>query len=297
MNAFKVKLKPIQIVVVLYKIKLADSVTLQTLSKIKSQLTKYTSLLLFENATNSKQTNSSVLKKLIAKYQNVKYQYTYENSGIVKAYNLAYQQIVDTTTNWLLLLDQDTSISTDYFDEISNFISISPQNNIILVPRLSTGKHIFAPTRDILKRRPLTCGSYKLNPHGYFSTVNSGMLISKQFLDSIHGFNNKFWLDGLDHWICSKLREKSAHVQVSNAILVHELSVNSSDGISIQRLQNILHAEQLLWFESYNFTYKLIYFFSLLYRIIKYCAAKKWHFALLLIKQLIWVATKRKNHG
>lgn len=224
------------IIIVLYEQILVDSKTYQSLNRYLETYKNVEDiqLLIFDNSI-----------KLVNKISQSDISYTYikneGNIGLAKSYNQALEQANISNSEWLLLLDQDTELTKEYFDTIfnskkilSNVVACIPQivcNNKIISPILSGG---LPKLQDEL----MEPGSYK-----GLMAVNSGSLLKVSFLNEIGGFNEKFSLDYLDHWLYYEINKRKKLIQVLDVSIKHDLSVMDYNSISIIRYKSILNSE------------------------------------------------------
>ena len=106
---------------------------------------------------------------------------------------------------WILLLDDDTTVTEDYFKIIFSELQLNT-NITAYCPLIFEGKSKFLQQLVIL----LICYFRKMRESiivillGY----RVAFLIKMNFLKKIGGFNKKFPLDYLDHWLFYQLVDK-----------------------------------------------------------------------------------------
>ncbi len=101
----------LQAVVVIYKLEIAASKTIASLHSLGRQPGLEISLLIYDNSP-SPQTCEHPIANLFP----VTYVHDPQNGGLAPAYNRALQMAEANGAEWLLLLDQDTVLSADYFE-------------------------------------------------------------------------------------------------------------------------------------------------------------------------------------
>jgi GT2 family glycosyltransferase len=174
------------------------------------------------------------------------------NPGLAKCYNLALGIAQERNIPWLLLLDQDTTLTAEYLREIvqETQASRSDQSVVALVPKLIQDGIVQSP------HAPPTYRHQKFSPdvagksEGRLYAFNSGSVIRVAALQSIGGFPERFWLDFLDHATFHLLQQKGGKVFVLHACLAHELSTNNiarKDAAGKKRYRNILDAEHAFY--------------------------------------------------
>ncbi|WHX99996.1 glycosyltransferase [Neobacillus sp. DY30] len=227
-------------VVVLYKLKPEESKTFQTLSRIINS--NFNSchdieLILYDNSPEKHDFSSPRHEGI-----HITYKHDYRNLGIATAYNHAWSMAKANNSQWLLLLDHDTELTQEYFNSILN-ISNVPEEVAAVVPKINSENTMISPVysnslRPLKEERP----SPGIQDRPVMA-INSGALISVNFLNEINGFNEDFSLDYLDHWLFFKIYEKQKKVLLIDVTLEHELSVLDYTRVSLQRYQSILDSE------------------------------------------------------
>jgi GT2 family glycosyltransferase len=170
------------------------------------------------------------------------------NPGLAKSYNKALQIARERGIPWLLLLDQDTTLTAAYVEEIvAQSEAMEPDMQIVaLVPKLVQNgivqsPHV-APTFRHAKFNREIAGPWR----GRLYAFNSASVVRVSGLLAIGGFPEKFWLDFLDHATFHLLQQTGGQVFVLRAELTHDLSTNSierKDEAAMRRYRNILAAE------------------------------------------------------
>ena len=230
----------ITMVVVLYKQSPSESKTLQTLKQtlpLQKENVKDIELIIYDNSPNSQLINPSDFEGI-----HITYQHDSRNLGIAAAYNFALAIAKNNKSQWLLLLDHDTELTNEYMNVVLNLPDYSKEVAGI-VPKVKYENTLISPVyshslRPLLEERPSP--GIQETP---VMAINSGMLISIDFLNDINGFNEEFPLDYLDHWLFFKIYEEGLKVLLLDVTLEHELSVMDYSRISLKRYQSILDSE------------------------------------------------------
>ncbi len=237
----------ITVVIVVYKIKLSSSKTIQSLNRVidnNSVLMKDLSIIIYDNSPEKQDVPSQ--------YEHLKifYKHDSRNIGIVTAYNSAFQIAKDTGSEWLLLLDHDTELTEDYVRQIGNLGNFD--NSVVtVVPKINYESIMISPVFSD-SFRPLK--GEKPQPglqNSPVMAINSGALIRVSFLTEINGFNPQFPLDYLDHWLFYEIYARGYKVWVLETTIQHELSVMDYSGISIVRYRSILDSE-ITFYKKYK---------------------------------------------
>jgi len=259
----------IVIVLVIYKLKLIESSTFDTLIKAyyKHNKFEYFELIIYDNSPIKQNINVRI------PFQ-TQYIHDSSNGGLYAAYTYTLNRAIETKCDWILLLDQDTKIPLNYFFLLSKITADKSLDNdvVAIVPKVFTinGK-IISPCKLYIGR---IRKSIKLGYAGIcdfkISAINSGAFIKVNFLIAIGGFNPLFKLDFVDHWIFYKIFACRKKVFILDSIIEHELSVTNYDiYMSKERYKNILNSE-ILFINLYSSKLeKIIYFLRLIIRSFK----------------------------
>jgi len=257
------------IALVIYKLKLNESTTFNTLIKAycKNNKFEHFELIIYDNSPTKQNVNMQIPFK-------TKYIHDPSNSGLYTAYTFALKRAEETKCDWVLLLDQDTKLPLNYFFLVNKITADKSLDKdvVAIVPKVFTinGK-IISPYRFYIGRiRRAIKSGYAGICDFKISAINSGAFIKVEFLRAIRGFNPLFKLDFVDHWIFYKIFACGKKVFILDSIIEHELSVTNYDVyMSEERYKNILNSE-ILFINLYSSKLeKIIYFFRLIIRSFK----------------------------
>ena len=171
------------------------------------------------------------------------------NEGVSAAYNYALQVAKREDYDWLLLLDQDTDLPEDYISALGEIVSSSArdENVAAIVPRVFHKGKFFSPSRVLFGgiHRPIDA-RHKGICDFQATTIGSGVLLRRSFIEKAGGFSLVYWLDCLDHWIFNAIHSLGEKVYVADLSIEHELSVLDYDNlVTEQRYSNILKYETM----------------------------------------------------
>ena len=223
------------------------------------------------------------------------------NAGLSTAYNWALDQAESSGSSWLLLLDQDTFLPPDFFESLAPQLQVhdaSPEV-VAVVPFVRSGGVIISPKSvGFFGLRPLRKPCRRI--HGEeIMAINSGTVLRCEFVRSIGGFNCKYWLDYLDHWLFREIHISKKSVYVSHTILDHALSVqNYRHDVSPERYRSILAGESSFIRESKSSAQICLHSVRLLIRTIKLLALRHPDMALMTVRgafELFSPATRRSQ--
>jgi hypothetical protein len=227
----------IQIVIVLYKIKLEDSLSYKTLCNYISVLSFNYELLIYNNSPEFYIEEKENYFVMNAEY----------NKMLAGAYNFALQRAIKNNRNWLLLLDQDTYLSEEYFKQLN--LSLNNNENVAaIIPKLQSSQIHLSPksccslighwgkmsnlqTKGIIKNKTI-------------QAFNSAALISVQSLQKIGGFSLDFPLYELDYWVFYHLSKNKEQFYLMDVVLSHDLTMlDYRNKMTSQRYDSIISAE------------------------------------------------------
>ncbi|RYE13971.1 MAG: glycosyltransferase, partial [Rickettsiales bacterium] len=109
-------------VIVLYNTPLQNSKTFQSILKALKEPGEKLDILIYDNSFSSQIIDRSILTSNI----NLSYHHDKSNSGLSKAYNYAATIAEKDHKNWLLFLDQDTTFTSDIFDQYYSAVQNYP---------------------------------------------------------------------------------------------------------------------------------------------------------------------------
>jgi GT2 family glycosyltransferase len=168
------------------------------------------------------------------------------NGGLLAAYSYAVSRAEAAGCAWVLLLDQDTDLPPDFLLAAHKMVAqLRDQADVVaIVPVVKAGKRQLSPMIPRLGRESPFVPREVVEKR-WLMAINSGTCLRVDFIESIGGFSEAFWLDYLDHWLFKMIHNRRKSVYVSSMVLQHELSVaNMNKGLSAQRYRNVLRAER-----------------------------------------------------
>lgn len=227
----------ILIVIVLYNTELKDSTTYNSLKKSLKFCSLTWELLIFNNSKEYK-----IISDIASEIVNSE-----QNCMLAGAYNYALEFAKSKNIEWLLLLDQDSEITDEYFIKLSETLSNKQitENTVSIIPFLIENVRIISPHKNIffqLIRSPI---NYTGLLKGHITALNSLTLLRVEFISQIGGFSYKFPLDMLDYWIYYQIYKKNKLVYLLDLKVQHHLSVNNFEkNMTVERYQQIIFSEK-----------------------------------------------------
>ena len=175
------------------------------------------------------------------------------NGGLAAAYNYALALAEQEGHAWLLLLDQDTTLTSEFLSElILCSQKLLTQNKVgAIVPKLIVQGKIQSPAEhfiDYLRHqfsrelKTFDAGTEGLQ-QGRISAYNSGSTLRVSALRAIGGFPSEFWLDYLDHAVFHALCARGYQVYILRAVLAHELEESELNSRPLWRFRSTLHSQ------------------------------------------------------
>jgi GT2 family glycosyltransferase len=169
------------------------------------------------------------------------------NLGLAGAYNFALAKARRVQCDWLLLLDQDTTLPPEFLANLhAGLNAIQDDESVVAcVPEVWMGETPVSPwIRKWYRNVPFKRKGI-LVPRG-IGAINSGTCVRTSFVDGLGGFDRRFWLDFLDHWLFLRIEQSGKSISIADQRIEHDLSVRDYDkGVSLERYRNILNAENL----------------------------------------------------
>jgi GT2 family glycosyltransferase len=171
-----------------------------------------------------------------------------DNGGLAWAYNAGLQRAIATGAQWLLTLDQDTHLPTDFLEKMtSNVSALSKRQEIAaIVPQLiSVTGEVYSPFFAKLGRERAVSRGFTGIGRGDLRAFNSAALLRVSWLEKIGGYPSLFWLDFLDHATFRSLREAGGEIWIDGQLqLEHHLSLKEErHSMNEPRIAKFLQAE------------------------------------------------------
>ena len=240
-------------VVVLYKQRPSASVTVKTLARaLEAAGSVDCAVLVYDNSADRNASKSTEPEEAMP--AGFRYEAAAANRGLLGAYEAALERMRVEGYDWLLTLDQDTALPTDFFSAIEPGLRAAKENPRIgvIVPHLAEGERRLSPAYVGLSRTTPMPASFAGVPTREARAFNSAALLRMAAVDEIGGFDPCFWLDHLDSWLHHQLYMHGWRMYVLDSVhLEHHFSLlNYKDRVSLAHLRNFLAAESA-YFDLY----------------------------------------------
>jgi rhamnosyltransferase len=193
---------------------------------------------------NSENVDKELLDDLCSLSSNIVYIPQNNNIGIASALNLSVRLAINEKYSWLLSMDQDS-----YFhgSEFFNKWTIIPLNDKIGLIAAS-----YTIEYDRWQRE------YSKEFNEIHFAVTSGNIINLKAWKEVEGFEDKLFIDEVDHDYCLKLRKNEWKILISKEVLMdHQIGgfyPDTSNGADKKR-KLTLHAPIRYYYMSRNVLY------------------------------------------
>lgn len=206
------------VVIVLYKMKPAESAAYTSVKTVLNDSPAFAEIFIYDNSPTSAPINSD----------SVTYCHDPSNNGVSKAYNCASVHAQVRGKTWLLFLDQDTSVTRDFFISLPKAIAAHPES-VAFVPRMMDGKGMVSPfrfSRGRGKRISSIGETLSLNRYRF---INSGLFIRFSAYVAAGGYHPDIPLDFSDIEFGCRLKKVTDHFRIIDVPLRHGFSDNDDD--------------------------------------------------------------------
>ncbi len=147
---------------------------------------------------------------------------------------------------WVLLLDQDTSVPADYLRKAGD-AAARPDRPGILAPKVLHGEILISPAEMKVTGRVVPRAD--ADQTGHLTAIASGLMLRQTDLARALPLPPALWLDFVDHWVLLKMRQNGTKSAVIDTVLSHDLSIFKPAEMSTERMIGILDAES--WFHRH----------------------------------------------
>jgi GT2 family glycosyltransferase len=161
------------------------------------------------------------------------YLHSSANEGVSGAYNAALGTAAQRGCGWLLLLDDDTSVTGGFLrGMLSHAAEIADEQRIAaVVPFLYARTFCMSPRLWRFARHvPLPRPAAAYTETRSIFAANSGTLMRTRALEAIGGYGSRFWLDYSDIDVFHRLHQRGFSVRIaSDLMLEHDMAMLDYD--------------------------------------------------------------------
>ncbi len=206
----------ILIVVVLFERKPEESEACTSIHDVAVACDAFPETFIYDNSLHPSRVSS----------ENIAYYHNPLNPGVSAAYNTASTYAESKHKTWMLFLDQDTSVTLNFFEELRAAIDTHSQT-MAFVPRLRDQKGVVSPFHFAFGkgwRINIRSSTLSLRSHRF---ANSGLLIKLSAFQAVGGYDPEIPLDFSDISFGKRLMAFTDHFWVLDTTLSHDFSNNS----------------------------------------------------------------------
>ena len=175
------------------------------------------------------------------------YRHSARNLGTSGAYNGAMQFAQENGYPWMLLLDQDTTVTAEFLGVMAEHARLLLGRGEVaaIAPTVHVRNIVVSPKKQLFSRnRHYPSGECGI-AGGEAIAINSGCIMRASSLRSIGGFSLEFWLDYSDLYVFHQFFRHGMKVwRATDAHLEHEMSIMDYDRLMTPwRYRNFSYAE------------------------------------------------------
>lgn len=229
--------------VVLYNISVSSAKTCEALMKIEGHDIR---VLILDNSTKPFG-NRELSQSLGWQYLDMR-----GNVGLSKAYNAALDYLKSRANEGIyILLDDDSNVTQEYFDELEADVNNYPDVDIFCPPiRAQDGKFYSPNAYGLIKSHQLKRVNDTV-PQKRFNAINSCTAIRSYVFDE-YRYDERLFLDQVDHKFFEDQRKACRKFMKMDTVIDHRFSLQEAKGISsIERRYSLL-VPDFLTFSSRN---------------------------------------------
>ena len=213
------------VIIVVYKSALENCESFQSVLAVSEEFPNL-NLFIYDNSPTSQE---------IKNYESLTINYFHDdkNSGVSKAYNVGVEYAYKGQKEWVLLLDQDTSLPDFILKKYNEAVDSNSNINLFApILKLKNGR-IFSPSRYRFKRG-FFIDNIKFGTHTLFeyAPVNSGMMIKIAAFQKVGGYNEKVKLDFADFQFVERFRKTYSEFFVLDVVCEQDFSDDNNSYVS-----------------------------------------------------------------
>ncbi len=138
------------------------------------------------------------------------------NKGLSKAYNAAVEYCHDADV--IVLTDDDTDVPDAYFEKLNQALIEKPDTDIFAPIIKGQDGVIYSPNNYcFLKNHLVTSPLLEIKPDR-FNAISSCLAIRRKVFDN-YRYNEKLFVDEVDHCFCREQRERGRKFGVINVVI------------------------------------------------------------------------------
>jgi rhamnosyltransferase len=187
------------------------------------------------------------------------------NLGLSKAYNRALAEIPEN--EWVVLFDQDTLIPENFFVELLKSIKKYP-SILMHVPYVeSLGKRI---SPSVIYGHVIRNGKkIKYGENNEITAINSGMAMHKSIFSKTGLYDERFFLDCIDHHFVKLYKKSGGKIAVFNCKLEQAFSGDDHSDWEKDYCRFLIYKKDFYLFCRDSFSGKTYYFLKIVLRALR----------------------------
>jgi rhamnosyltransferase len=194
---------------------------------------------------NTDQADLASVQLKLSGLQNTEYIANKANEGIAAALNTGASMALENGYGWLLTMDQDSFFEEEQAEQYFSFFEkeLSNKDEVAIV----------SPSHF-----RLTAIANKEAYSDLVSVMTSGNLLRLSAWKEINGFDEKLFIDEVDHEYCYRIKKKGYRiVQMNHVFLNHQLGTKKEGGYlgSIAKRPRTIHSSRRVYFMVRNYLY------------------------------------------
>ncbi|WP_073369822.1 hypothetical protein [Flavobacterium fluvii] len=167
---------------------------------------------------------------------NINYFHQKDNRGISFAYNRIYDFAKNNNFEWIVFLDQDTTLPVETYDVYSKK-ALNDKQQMLAAPLVFSNEKIISPSKtnfyQKLISKPIVPGVLDLKNT---TCINSGLMVATHLYGAVGGYNEKLKLDFCDHDFIDRAKKEVNSFEVLKLKFVQDFSSDNNTKIqSISR--------------------------------------------------------------
>lgn len=178
---------------------------------------------------------------------NLQYICNKKNLGIAEAQNIALRQILQEDYEYIVFIDQDSRISTDYAKRIQYEFTRNVNKNLAIIGPTVIHKENKDEYKSIIHNYDYDCLGFSQRRH----IISSGSCISTQALREIGLFDGSLFIDYVDFEWCWRAYAKGYKCGITNKIEI-EHKVGQRE-LSLGKYKIILSSPERYFYQCRNY--------------------------------------------
>ena len=154
---------------------------------------------------NSEKENEKLKDKYINLSSKIEYIKMNGNEGIAKALNVAKNKAIKENYDWLLTMDQDSKFKNNDFLKMLNLVKKYFKEDIAIFSPFHKTVGSNCENKEIIEKD---------------TVMTSGNLLNLKIAQEIGDFEEKFFIDEVDHDYCYRIKKENYKIIVLNKIIL-----------------------------------------------------------------------------